>query len=188
MKPLFLLIPLLFFLSGCGGKSAQPAAAPDATPAPLTLTSPAFAQGAAIPAQYTCDGNDSSPALEWSAPPAGTKSLALVMDDPDAPMGTWVHWVVYNLPADATGLAEGASKGEATAFNLPAGTIQGVTSFKRSDYGGPCPPSGTHHYEFRLYALDLPLEQTGLNKAGLLDAMKGHVLAAGELMGTYSTP
>jgi Raf kinase inhibitor-like YbhB/YbcL family protein len=183
----------IFFISGliltaCGanGTSSTPGPVAGSTPAAMQISSPAFATGAAIPAKYTCQGDDSSPALEWSAPPAGTQSLALILDDPDAPGGTWVHWVVYNLPPDSRGLAEGASKGKATSFNLPLGVVQGKTSFGRTDYGGPCPPSGQHRYFFHLYALDTAVRSANLDKAGLLKAMQGHVLAQGELMGVYS--
>jgi Raf kinase inhibitor-like YbhB/YbcL family protein len=151
----------------------------------LSLTSPAFAAGASIPKKYTCQGEDLSPQLEWSGVPAGTQSLALIVDDPDAPGGTWVHWVVYNLPADASGLAEGASQANAKGYNLPAGGVQGGTSFNRADYGGPCPPSGEHRYFFKLYALDIPLPDQGLNKEALLEAMDGHILAQAELVGLY---
>lgn len=182
------IVPLLIllFLAACAQTPAQQPAGPAGTaPAALTITSPAFTQGAAIPQKYSCQGDDSSPALQWSAPPQGTQSLALIVDDPDAPSGTWVHWVVYNIPADARELAQGASKGKAASFNLPAGTVQGISSFKRSSYGGPCPPSGTHRYFFHLYALDTAINTPNLDKAGLLSAMQGHVLSAGELMGTY---
>jgi len=180
-----LVIIMIVLLAACGEKPSLPASGVSATPPPLTLTSPAFAQGEAIPSKYTCQGDDSSPALQWPAPPSGTKSLALIVDDPDAPMGTWVHWVIYNIPPETSELAEGASKANAAEFHLPKDALQGPTSFNRSDYGGPCPPSGTHRYFFRLYALDIALNRPGLNKAALLDAMKGHVVAAGELMGTY---
>lgn len=181
----FQAIMMIALLAACGEKSNQPAAPVGPTPSSLTVTSPAFTQGGAIPGKYTCQGDDASPALQWSAPPAGTKSLALIVDDPDAPGGTWVHWVIYDIPAEAGELAESASKGKATEFHLPTDALQGPTSFGRSDYGGPCPPSGTHRYFFRLYALDIALNRPGLDKAALLDAMKGHVLATGELMGTY---
>jgi len=150
---------------------------------PFTLSSPAFAQGAAIPQQFTCQGDNISPELAWSEPPAGTRSLALLVEDPDAPLGTWVHWVVYNLPADARGLPENVSAGD-----LPSGAIQGKTSFGRPGYGGPCPPSGQHHYYFRLYALDTPLDSPDLDKAALLKAMQGHSLAQAEWMGVYQKP
>jgi Raf kinase inhibitor-like YbhB/YbcL family protein len=185
-----ILLILIILLSACGGNSTTPAAASgkvgQSTLAALTVTSTDFASNAPIPEKYTCQGDDSSPALAWTAPPAGTKSLALILDDPDAPVGTWVHWVVYNLPADTTSLPGGASKANAASFTLPQGTVQGKTSFNRADYGGPCPPSGTHHYRFHLYALDTTLQDGGLDKAGLLKSMNGHVLAEGELVGLYS--
>jgi Raf kinase inhibitor-like YbhB/YbcL family protein len=182
MKRLFLPILLMIFLFAACADKPSPAGG---TPSALTVTSPDFAAGESIPSQYTCQGDEFSPALQWSEPPSGTKSLALIVEDPDAPMGTWDHWVVYNIPPDAGELAEGASKANATDFHLPQGALQGPTSFKRSDYGGPCPPFGTHHYYFRLYALDIALDRPGLDKAGLLEAMQEHVLAVGELMGTY---
>jgi Raf kinase inhibitor-like YbhB/YbcL family protein len=184
-KCLILLLTVILLLTGCAQNDGQPAAPPEVTPAPLELTSPNFNAGAAIPALFTCQGADLSPALRWSEPPAGTQSLALIVDDPDAPVGTWVHWVVYNIPPDARELPQSASQAGAAEYNLPPGTLQGSTSFKRSDYGGPCPPSGTHRYFFRLYALDIPLDQPNLDKAALLKAMQGHTLAVGELMGTY---
>jgi Raf kinase inhibitor-like YbhB/YbcL family protein len=152
----------------------------------LTLTSSAFAPHGEIPALYTCEGKDTSPALAWSGVPAATKSLALVVDDPDAPdpkapKMTWVHWVLYDLPPTATGLAEGA-----TAKDLPAGTREGTNDWKRTGYGGPCPPIGRHRYVFKLYALDTALpDLTRPNKARLLTAIEGHVLAHAELVGTY---
>ncbi len=188
VKLSILLIILIVVLTACGGKPAAPSSPSGEAPAALTITSPAFEPGGTIPAKYTCNGDDGSPVLEWSAPPKGTQSLALIMDDPDAPIGTWVHWVVYNLPPDATGLAEGASQAKASAFNLPVGAIQGKSSFGRGDYGGPCPPSGTHRYFFKLYAIDKPITSPGLDKAALLEAMQGHVLATGELFGTYTKP
>src|SRR5262245_6706144 len=123
----------------------------------LTLTSPAFSDGGAIPAAYTCDGRDISPALTWSGSPPGTQSLALIVDDPDAPdprapKTTWVHWVVYNLPPQAGGVADNAA-----AQALPKGAETGVNDWKRASYGGPCPPIGRHRYFFKLYALDAPL-------------------------------
>jgi len=149
----------------------------------LAITSSAFAQGAAIPAQYSCKGRDVSPPLTWGEPPAGTKSLALIMDDPDAPVGTWVHWVLYNIPPAARGLPEAA----ATDAVLADGSLNGKTSANSLGYHGPCPPSGTHRYFFKLYALDAMLSlPSGADKARLLDAMQGHILAQGELMGTFS--
>lgn len=187
MKRPYLLIPLLCLalLAACSEPKA-PAAVSQATPAVLSLTSPAFDSGATIPQKYSCQGEDISPALDFSAPPANTKSLALLVDDPDAPAGTWTHWVVYNLPAEALKLAEGASRAKGQPAQLPSGAVQGKNSFNRGDYGGPCPPSGTHHYYFRLYALDITLPaDPPLDRPALLKAMDGHVLGQGELMGTY---
>ncbi len=149
----------------------------------LSITSPVFSNGQPIPAIYTCKGRDTSPALAWGDPPAGTKSFALIMDDPDAPGGTWVHWVIYNIPASALGLTE------ATPANaqLVDGSINGKNSWGKLGYGGPCPPSGTHRYFFKLYALDAVLGlSSGVDKQGLLAAMQGHILTQGELMGTFS--
>ena len=144
----------------------------------IQLTSDAFANGQSIPAKYTCKGRNISPALAWTEPPAGTQSLALIMDDPDAPGGTWVHWVLFNIPASARNLQE----------DLPASGISvGKNSWGDMRYGGPCPPSGTHRYFFKLYALDTGLSLSpGVIKEQLLKAMQGHILAQGELMGTFS--
>jgi Raf kinase inhibitor-like YbhB/YbcL family protein len=148
----------------------------------LTLTSSAFKEGGPIPAVYTCEGQDLSPPLAWTDPPAGTKSFAFISDDPDAPGKTWVHWVLYNLPPSVRQLPESFPSDE----ELPDGTRQGMTDFGRIGYGGPCPPSGTHRYFFKLYALDatVPLAP-GVTKKQLEEAMKGHVLAHAQLMGTY---
>lgn len=149
----------------------------------LTLTSTSFVADGRIPALYTCDGQDISPALAWEGMPPETESFALIMDDPDASVGTWVHWVIYNIPAGAGGLAE-ALPGDP---ELPDGSLQGQNSWPRSGYGGPCPPSGTHRYFFKLYALDtsLALAPDRTDKATLLDAIAGHVIAEATLMGTY---
>jgi len=155
----------------------------------MTLTSPAFAAGEEIPARYTSDGKDISPPLSWVGAPAEARSLVLIVDDPDAPdprapKMTWVHWVLYNIPPDATGLPEGVKP-----KNLPAGTDEGVNDWKKTGYGGPAPPIGRHRYCHKLFALDTTLE--GLNqptKAQVLKAMEGHVLVAVELMGTYQKP
>lgn len=150
---------------------------------PFELTSTAFAHGEAIPRQYSCDGEDISPPLSWGDPPEGTQSLALIMDDPDAPAGVWVHWVLYNLPAGSGGLPEAVP----TDAQLADGSRQGKSSWGRMGYGGPCPPSGTHRYFFRLYALDTALDlAAGASKEQLLQAMEGHVLAQAELMGLYA--
>jgi Raf kinase inhibitor-like YbhB/YbcL family protein len=161
-------------------------AAPEPTepPLPFELISTAFDQGEPIPAKYSCKGEDISPSLAWGDPPQGTQSLALIMDDPDAPGGTWVHWIVLNIPADIRELPEDMPAG--TKFGDVAVTF-GRNSWNRSDYGGPCPPSGTHRYFFKLYALDttLPSDET-MNKEQVLAAMDGHILAETELMGTFS--
>jgi Raf kinase inhibitor-like YbhB/YbcL family protein len=152
----------------------------------VKLTSPAFAPNGAIPAKYTCEGNDTSPPLEWSDVPAGTKSFVLIVDDPDAPdpakpQRTYVHWVVYNIPANATALPENATKS-----GLPSGALQGFNDFKKQAYGGPCPPIGRHRYFFKLYALDSDLTFGSTPaKADLLKAMQGHVVGNVELIGTY---
>ena len=149
----------------------------------LKLTSTAFQPGGTIPKKFTCDGPDVSPALAWSDAPTGTKSFALIMDDPDAPVGTWVHWVLYDVPAETHELAENVAKQE----ELPNGARQGRNDFRRIGYGGPCPPPGpAHRYFFKLYALDQKLGlKAGATKADVEKAMKGHVLAQGELMGRY---
>jgi hypothetical protein len=145
----------------------------------LSTRSPAFAPGGPIPRKFTCDGDDVSPPLEWDPGPAGTASYALIMDDPDAPRGTWVHWVAWGI--HATNLPEGASPRGRGGFQ------EGLNSWPRRGYGGPCPPSGTHRYYFRLYALDAEVAPGAkADKAALLKAMEGHVLAQGELMGRYA--
>jgi Raf kinase inhibitor-like YbhB/YbcL family protein len=152
----------------------------------LTITSPAFANGHEIPSDFTCEGADISPALRWSGAPSGTKSFALIVDDPDAPdpakpKMTWVHWVLYNLPADCTGLDEGIDPDE-----FPPGTLEGKNDWKRTGYGGPCPPIGRHRYFFKLHALDAVLPDLGTpTKADLEKAMSGHVLERVELLGLY---
>jgi Raf kinase inhibitor-like YbhB/YbcL family protein len=151
---------------------------------PLTVTSPAFSPSGSIPAVHTCEGENGSPPLAWSGLPAGTKSLALVVDDPDAPdpaapKRTFVHWVLYDIPPTATGLPDAVRE-------LPPGTREGVNDWNRKGYGGPCPPIGRHRYFFKLYALDEPLGDLGpVTKAALEKRMEGHVLARAELVGTY---
>jgi Raf kinase inhibitor-like YbhB/YbcL family protein len=148
----------------------------------IKVTSPAFAEGGLIPAKYTCDGSDISPPLQWGGVPEGVKSIALISDDPDAPVGTWVHWVVYNLPADCKGLEENIPLDQ----TLPNGARQGTTDFGRVGYGGPCPPSGTHRYFFKIYALDTKLDlAAGATKRDLLKVMEGHILGQGQLIGKY---
>lgn len=152
----------------------------------LTLTSSAFAHNDMIPAQFTCDNQDLSPALAWSGIPAGTKSLVLIVDDPDAPdpaapKMTWVHWVLYNIPPQVVGLAEGIAPAQ-----LPAGTLEGINDWKRTGYGGPCPPIGVHRYFHKLYALDTVLPDLNQpTKAQLEQAMQGHIISHVELIGRY---
>lgn len=149
---------------------------------PFELTSAAFGAGQAIPSRYTCDGDDASPPLQWSEPPPGTRSLALVLEDPDAPRGPWVHWVVHGVRPDVTGLPEACSGTD----GLPEGSAEGRNSWGRTRYNGPCPPSGTHRYYFRLTALDAELDVPhGAAREDLRRAMDGHVLAEATLMGTY---
>lgn len=148
----------------------------------ITVTSTAFTEGGFIPKQYTCDGKNISPAIMWKNIPPVAKSIALISDDPDAPVGTWVHWVVYNIPVNLTGLAEDLPKNPI----LPNGIRQGTTDFRKIGYGGPCPPGGTHRYFFKVYALSSMLEiQAGATKAQLLESMKGKILAEGALIGKY---
>ncbi len=144
----------------------------------LVLTSSAFADGGAIPSKYTCDGADVSPALTWSGAPGNTQTFALIADDPDAPAGTWVHWVLFNLPGTAKALPENAS---------PGGAVQGRNDFRKTGYGGPCPPPGKpHRYFFKLYAVDTSLAlHAGATKAQLEAAMQGHIIATAQLVGTY---
>lgn len=149
----------------------------------LLVQSPAFRAGSPIPARHTADGPDVSPALSWSGVPPEAASLALVCDDPDAPRGNWVHWVLFDLPPSTTGLPEGVPADR----RLPTGGVSGKNDFGRLGYGGPAPPGGTHRYFFRLYALDeLVRLEPGATRAELSRAIEGHVLAEGELMGTYS--
>jgi len=151
---------------------------------PFELSSTAFEQGEPIPIKYSCNGEDISPPLAWGDPPEGTQSLAMIMDDPDAPAGTWVHWIVFNLPADVRALPENMPAG--MKFGDVAATF-GLNSWGRNAYGGPCPPSGTHRYFFKLYALDMTLSLGAEVKKGTVEAaMDGHVLAQTELMGTFS--
>jgi hypothetical protein len=152
----------------------------------LTLSSPAFAHGGSIPAEYTCDGNDVAPALQWDGAPSGTKSFLLIVDDPDAPdpeapKATYVHWVVYDIPAKVTGIPRGGQ--------TPAGARDGRNDWRETGYGGPCPPIGRHRYFFKLHALDTILGDLGTpTKQQLLARTEGHVLAQAELMGTYERP
>ena len=152
----------------------------------LKLTSSAFSHGQAIPREYTCDGDDMSPPLAWEGLPPGTESLVLIVDDPDAPdpaapKMTWVHWILYNIPPSTTSLPPGVSRAD-----LPPGTREGLNDWKRTGYGGPCPPIGRHRYFHKLFALDVQLPDLGTpTKAALEEAMADHILASAELVGTY---
>ena len=192
---------LLAILAACGraadrrpavdvdslGRSTMANSSAAKTPVSLSLTSPAFRDGSAIPTQFTCDGADRSPALTWSGASDGTASYALIVEDPDAPSGTFIHWVLYDVPANVHSLPEGVAKGP-TVASL-GGARQGQTGFKGTPgYGGPCPPKGpAHHYHFRLFALDKLLGLApGASREDVVTAMRGHELARGELVGTYA--
>lgn len=172
------LLALSCFLTACTKEAPPPQA-----PITLALTSTAFADGDKIPVRYTCDGENVSPPLAWEEPPPQTRSFALIVDDPDAPIGVFTHWVVFNIPADARRLEEALPSGE----RLPSGASQGKNGFGKLGYGGPCPPRGSpHHYRFILYALDKPLDlPPGTSKKDLLQAMEEHILAQGQLIGVY---
>jgi hypothetical protein len=149
----------------------------------IIIKSPAFGEGQSIPEEYTCDGMNISPPLEWSNIPSGVVSLAIIFDDPDAPAGTWVHWVIYNIPSSERKI----SKGVPLLKELENGAVQGINSFGRTGYGGPCPPGGTHRYYFKIYALDTKLpSDPKATKESLLKAMSNHILTQGQLMGRYS--
>ena len=177
--------PLAACLILIGPLPPRPATSQE-TPMTLSLSSPAFTANGQIPKEFTCEGQDQSPPLAWSGAPAGTKSFALIVDDPDAPdpkapKTTWVHWVVYDIPASATELPKAAS-----SKSLPAGAREGVNDWKRVGYGGPCPPVGRHRYFHKLYALDTTLgDLKEPTKAALERAMQGHILEKAELVGTY---
>jgi Raf kinase inhibitor-like YbhB/YbcL family protein len=179
IKSFFAAALLAGLLTGCNPENSST----NGATMKLHVTSTAFAEGQPIPSRHAYDQQDVSPALQWSDVPPAAKSLALICDDPDAPVGTWVHWVLYDLPPVGTGLAEGVAK----TPQLENGAKQGVNDYKKTGYGGPCPPPGKpHRYFFKLYALDtMPDLKPGLTKKELLKAMEGHVLAEGELMGTY---
>ncbi|MCS7309041.1 MAG: YbhB/YbcL family Raf kinase inhibitor-like protein [Armatimonadota bacterium] len=181
MRRTVIAVLVLALLASC--QSRQTSVQEGGARMDIRLTSTAFPEGGMIPKKYTCDGEDVSPPLTWDNVPEGTKSFALICDDPDAPMGTWVHWVLFNLPADVRSLPEAVPPDK----ELPSGARQGTNDFRKIGYGGPCPPSGTHRYYFKLYALDTMLDlPAGCSKAQLLKAMDGHVLAEGQLMGKYS--
>ena len=178
----------LFVFISCGGDGPDPEEAlpADAGVADLTVNSEAFEEGGQIPRKYTCDGDDFSPNVKWSAPPAGSRSIVIVADDPDAPGGTFIHWTVINLPADIRALEERVGN----APSLPEGAIHGRNGFGNNGYGGPCPPSGsTHEYRFWVYALSEPLSlDAGANSEDVITGLRGKVVAVGTLTGTYSRP
>ena len=178
---LFMWFVLTILLTSC---SATQTATPEADMS-VELKSDAFVNGQSIPAKYSCTGKNVSPALTWNDPPAGTQSFALIADDPDAPVGTWVHWVLFNIPADERSLPEDLP---VTGKNVDPNAIYfGKNSSGNTRYDGPCPPSGTHRYYFKIYALDSLVDLLpGATKDELLKAMQGHILAQGELMGTFS--
>ncbi len=164
-----LLLSFLILFSGLGKEATEMAA--------VTITSTAFENNGNIPVKYTCDGDDVNPPLIIKDIPPGTESIALIADDPDAPMGTWVHWVVWNIPPDTREIGEDS---------VPSGAQQGINDFRKHDYGGPCPPSGTHRYFFKAYALDRALDLSeNSRKEDLEKAMKGHVLAEALIIGLY---
>ena len=180
------LAAALICVSAGAAETDLPLGAKEKTLMPMTITSTAFLHNGVVPARHTCDGQDISPQLNWTAPPEGTKSLVLIVDDPDAPdpaapRMTWVHWVLYNLPPNTTGLPEGVA-----AKDLPSATLQGMNDWQRTGYGGPCPPVGSHRYFHKLFALDAMLpDLKHPTKAVLEKAMQGHVLAHSALIGTY---
>lgn len=177
-----ILIVLLVLLSSFDS-SLQNQTKPGGEKMEIKLTSPVFKEGEFIPKKYTCDGENVSPPLGWSGIPATTKSIALICDDPDAPMGTWVHWVIFNIPASVKRLNENIK----IAKVLEDGTVQGNNDSRKIGYAGPCPPGGTHRYFFKIYALDKRIEHTpGATKKELIKEMEGHILAEGKLMGKYS--
>ena len=178
-------LPTLILMALCIACSSKALVAPGGgVPTTLEVKSPDFASGGTIPKQFTCEGADLSPALEWTAPPPGTRSFALIADDPDAPVGTWVHWVAFDLPPELRSLPQAVPKNE----KLADGSRQGQNDFGKTGYGGPCPPPGKpHRYFFRLYALDTKLNlPSSATKKDVERAMQNHVLAQGECMGRYS--
>jgi Raf kinase inhibitor-like YbhB/YbcL family protein len=178
---IYFLVPILLCVCLIGVQATQ--MGKEGYTMKLEIKSTAFKEGGFIPKKYTCDGSDISPPLLWTQPPDGTKSLVLICDDPDAPMGTWVHWVLYGLSPDTLELPEGVPDKK----EVIGGSKQGTNDFRRIGYGGPCPPGGTHRYFFKLYAIDSELDlSAGATKKEVLRAIEGHILAEGQLMGRYS--
>lgn len=179
----FAITVLVIAIIGCKNRIEPQGSSGERNPRmTISVSSSAFQEGGMIPSKYTCDGQDVSPPLMCEGVPETTKSIALISDDPDAPMGTWVHWVMWNIPPNVRELTENVPPER----ELPNGSRQGITDFGRPGYGGPCPPSGTHRYYFKIYALDTTLNlPSSAKKADLLNAAKGHILAEGQLMGKY---
>lgn len=187
MKKIIIVLTIFLLASGCTNGINSPLDNTGDSPVPaasnnsiinMKIASRAFLPNSEIPLKYTCDGFDASPPLSFSEIPANAKSLVLIVDDPDAPAGTWLHWTLFNISPDITDIEENS---------IPTGAVQGITSFGRPGYGGPCPPSGIHHYYFKLYALDTVLNlATGVQLEELMNAIKGHVIAQAELVGLYS--
>jgi len=186
MKTLVRVLSIAVFVAvaGCAGKEPAPVGGKGGQEmAEIKVTSPAFTQGQAIPKRHSRYGDDVSPPLAWTGIPDGTKEIVIICDDPDAPVGTWVHWVVYGIPATHAGMEEGIPKDE----TLTDGSKQGKNSWGEIGYGGPQPPSGTHRYFFKVYAVDKPTGlEPGATEKQVIAAIDGHVLAKGELMGTYA--
>jgi len=182
LRPAGFMVAAVLFMIACQEKKKTEIPDKGEDSMALSITSTAFEPEGMIPSRYTCDGADISPPLSWTGVPENTKSLALISDDPDAPRGTWVHWVLFNISPDTRQLPENVPSGEM----LAGGARHGVTDFGRFGYGGPCPPGGVHRYYFKLYALDIVLDLTGrATKDDLLKAMEGHILDKGQLMGRY---
>jgi len=182
-RTFYILLMLAILFCGCENKE-EPDESTERKASKMTIevTSQAFEQGGMIPSKYTADGQNISPPLKWEGLPDGTRSIALISDDPDAPMGTWVHWVMWNIPPDVKELPENVPPDK----DLPDGSRQGITDFGRPGYGGPSPPSGTHRYYFKICALDTNLDlPSSTAKADLVKAMEGHIVAEGQLMGKY---
>ncbi len=186
-RALIVSLICIFFAGGCAqatdGDKNGPREKGDGHSMPLSVASTAFKEGEMVPAKYTCDGEELSPPLTFDAVPPDAKSIVVIADDPDAPGKTWVHWVMFNIPADERMIAQDVPKTENTPFDA----VQGKNDFGKVGYGGPCPPSGTHRYFFKVYALDKELDlDSKATKADVEKAMEGHVTASGQLMGKYS--
>ncbi|MDD5326450.1 MAG: YbhB/YbcL family Raf kinase inhibitor-like protein [Phycisphaerae bacterium] len=184
-RKIIVLVMMLLTFSLCEGSEQTDSEAVGGQKMEIKVTSSAFTEGGSIPAKYTCDGLEISPPLQWDGVPDGTKSIALISDDPDARKETWVHWVLFNMPADTRELEENIPSDK----TLANGARQGINDSRGIGYGSPCPPTGTHRYYFKIYALDTKLDlAAGVKKSDLLKAMEGHILGQGQLMGRYKRP